>query len=1151
MFLFTRFHFSFLTFSILIITFTPVSAAEVLGSISGKVTDVDTGEPLSGVTLNVYDLDYQWIDSGSTDLNGEYEISSLAIGEYMVQIRDAGDYVLELYDDVVCAGRCYAAQKTPVSVVANQATADVDFALKKGGAIGGTVTSADSGEVLSNVLVFIYSMNGGWASSDWTDSNGEYRATGLSAGEYYATVNSAPDYIARVFGGEECVGGCDPKQGVTITVTEGQTTTNIDFSLREGGAISGVVKDDDTGALLSNVSVHVYDEKGLWVGADSTDFTGSYYVSGLPSGNYFLKTSTDENYVDRIYGGIFCLSLCDSTLGTAMTVVEGQETADIDFALTKGGIISGVVTATDGGEFLSNILVEAYDISGYSVGSEFTDPKGQYQIGGLLTGEYYLRFSTESSVYTNSSTANNVYISELYGGVPCPSYCDFAFADVVEVVIGNSTTGVDVSMSTGGALSGNVVVSDTDTPLADVVVEVYAGDGSIAGKTITEANGGYTVTGLAAGYYYVLVSISSLHSSQAESVYLNQIYGGVNCSSDWFDCVISLGHTVDVNQDQVTSEIDFSLIKGGSISGVIVAAESEQPLKYASVEVFNGKGEHVQNASADENGRYQVRGLKSGSYYLKASKHNEFDEQVYGADVCLGCDVTQGEAIDVLEGEINDGVDFILQAHAAVGASISGTVAAFETQSAIDNVRVFAEDVEGMVSGMATTDSHGNYIVTGLPAGNYYVRVFNTGEYVSEIYGGGACLPWCEVVKGDSITVETGGVVSGIDFDLVKGGVITGVVDAVDGKHLGKIYVRAVDAKAQYAGGGEIDDEGNYRIAGLPEGSYFLHVYSVSVSGDVHISTGIYVGQAYDGLECAAWCEATQGSEVRVSLGQVVTGVDFSLNRGGAITGKVTTSDSGDALAFAYVEVYDEEGLVVDGHTANSEGEYKISGLPSGRYFLKASPVLRSTFSNFFWYSVLPNAGDYMAMVYGDLPCADRCDVTRGAAVNVTSGQIVEDIDIALASGDAISGTVLAADTGVALQYSKLSIYDSDGNWLGFEVWTDVDGQYRVGGLSPGSYFLLAIGDGDYENKLYGHGSCGEGCVITSGIPVEIRKGKATEGINFELEQAGELQQNNSSQQGDQEPSMSSGSGGGQFSWELLLLIWWRYVSQVRRRAHF
>ena len=70
-----------------IITCTDAFALQ--GSISGTVTDAQTGEALSGISVEVYDsITGNYVSSGYTGTDGTYTIGRLQSGSYKVQFRN-------------------------------------------------------------------------------------------------------------------------------------------------------------------------------------------------------------------------------------------------------------------------------------------------------------------------------------------------------------------------------------------------------------------------------------------------------------------------------------------------------------------------------------------------------------------------------------------------------------------------------------------------------------------------------------------------------------------------------------------------------------------------------------------------------------------------------------------------------------------------------------------------------------------------------------------------------------------------------------------------------------------------------------------------------------------------------------------------------
>ncbi len=88
----------------------------------------------------------------------------------------------------------------------------------------------------------------------------------------------------------------------------------------------------------------VFDSSSEFVNDDRTDEDGYFVVDGLSGGVYFA-TAVDNFYFRQLYNGIDCSGECDPTTGTGIAAAEGEQVVGIDFALVKGGSISGSVTA--------------------------------------------------------------------------------------------------------------------------------------------------------------------------------------------------------------------------------------------------------------------------------------------------------------------------------------------------------------------------------------------------------------------------------------------------------------------------------------------------------------------------------------------------------------------------------------------------------------------------------------------------------------------------------------------------------------------------------------------------------------------------------------------------------------------------------------
>jgi hypothetical protein len=117
-------------------------------SISGRVCEEDGVTPIEGATVKTGECDimpFEFVCESTTDANGIYIITNLSAGDYRVYAY-APEYGREFYN-----GTHFRNDAQPVSVIEGGETPNINFSLGPGGSISGTIASADSGMLLSNV----------------------------------------------------------------------------------------------------------------------------------------------------------------------------------------------------------------------------------------------------------------------------------------------------------------------------------------------------------------------------------------------------------------------------------------------------------------------------------------------------------------------------------------------------------------------------------------------------------------------------------------------------------------------------------------------------------------------------------------------------------------------------------------------------------------------------------------------------------------------------------------------------------------------------------------------------------------------------------------------------------------------------------------
>jgi hypothetical protein len=855
-----------------------------------------------------------------------------------------------------------------------------------------------------------------------------------SAVAFYATAGQ--EYLIRV-------SGCSTSSGSYL------------LNVQAAGAISGVVTQTTTAAPLSRVKVKAYDIGGYWIQTKTTDFMGQFLLGPLTPGSYFIKADAYGGFIDELYDDIACPGgSCSTRSGTAVQVAGNTTTTDINFVLDTGGQITGSLTESTTGYPISSERVVFYNSTGSYVASVYTDSSGSYALGGLTTGTYFMH------------TDSYEYRDELFDDIPCaPSGCSSPTDGTpIAVTINSTTSDIDFELDRLGAISGSLTDAATGDPISFVSIYVWDDTGSRIGYGYVNSSGSYTVAALPAGTYFV---------TTGTNLYFDELYDDVACPEG---CDVTTGTPVVVSLNATTSGIDFALNRLGAISGSLTEAVTGDPISYAKVRIWDDTGSRIGYVCTDSSGSYTVTGLATGTYYLTTNTNLYFDELYDDVSCPEGCDVTTGTPVAVTLATTTSGIDFELD---RLG-TISGTLTEAAGGDPIPYASVDVWDDTGSWIEYGYSDSSGIYTFAGLATGTYFVTT-DTNLYNDELYDDVSCPEGCDVTTGTPVVVTLNTTTSGIDFALDRLGAISGTLtEAAGGDPISYASVIIWDDTGSRISSRNVDSSGSYSVAGLASGTYF-----------VTTNANLYFDKLYDDISCPEGCDVTTGTPVVVSLNTTTSDIDFALDRLGAISGTLTNAATGEPIAYANVDVWDDTGSWIDDGYADSSGSYTVAGLATGTYFVTSDTY---------------DAYHYLDELYDSIPCAQGCVVTSGTPVMVTLNTTTSGIDFALFRPGAIAGTVTVATSGAPLPSVEVTIWDAAGNYVG-EDSTDSTGSYEVEGLLDGIYFATCDPLLGYISELYDSIPCPGGppygCVPTTGTPISVDLNTTTAGIDFILDTYG------------------------------------------------
>jgi hypothetical protein len=165
----------------------------------------------------------------------------------------------------------------------------------------------------------------------------------------------------------------------------------------------------------------------------------------------------------------------------------------------------------------------------------------------------------------------------------------------------------------------------------------------------------------------------------------------------------------------------------------------------------------------------------------------------------------------------------------------------------------------------------------------------------------------------------------------------------------------------------------------------------------------------------------------------------------GVIRGRVVRADTGEPLRRVQVRVDEWSTADQSGPAAtmtDAQGRYELTQLRAGRYQLKAT------------------RGGYVEVAYGQ-----RRPFERGRPLELGEGAVLQNIDFALPPGAVVTGRVVD-ETGEAVAHASVSLsrrrYIEGARRLVGQSGSSTDdrGEFRIFGVPPGDYVIVAKLDG-------------------------------------------------------------------------------------------
>jgi protocatechuate 3,4-dioxygenase beta subunit len=511
-----------------------------------------------------------------------------------------------------------------------------------------------------------------------------------------------------------CVAACAPEEVVVVAAQASQATGT--------GTITGRVTIGDKpaqGIAVLLLPTNLYGPERKPVARATTDTDGQFRLMNLAAGRYEVAPVAPA-FVSAAN------LMHERNQGKSVNLAEGETIDKLDFSLVRGGVITGRVTDADARPVIGqNVRLATAAAQGnerrgggsmFSFSSSMfqTDDRGIYRIYGIPPGTYVVSVGEDSR---SGMARIGIGRGGVYTRTFHPNATEESKAAVIEVTEGGEATNVDITLNrrvTTYSVSGRVIDAETGKPLANIrtgygsLRENEPQVGAIGLGTRTDADGYFRFEGLMPGRYAAFTATSERSEDYSTPV------------------------SFEVNEGDV-SGLTIKVRRGASISGVAViegASDRAALARLAQVRIYYwpesndklvvpifGQGERV-----NPDGSFRISGLPPGKFRLMLGgwpPPKGFSLLRVERD---GVEQRAG-IVDVPAGGQVTGVRFVLE----YGTAILRGQVRVENGTLPEGAHLYVSArrptaAEPTLPG-AEVDARGRFVMEGLPAGQYELRL--------------------------------------------------------------------------------------------------------------------------------------------------------------------------------------------------------------------------------------------------------------------------------------------------------------------------------------------------------------------------------------------------------------------------------------------
>ena len=1110
---------------------TPATLGDKVWLDANKNGIQDAGENgLANVTVKLYNNSSVLVGTTTTDANGAYGFSNIAPGTYSVTFTAPSGYTISPKLQGSDATKDSdpdpsTGQTASVTLTAGQNNTTIDAGLYVTPATLGDKVWLDAnkngiqdgGESgFTNITVKLYDNTNTLAGTTTTDANGIYGFSNLTPGNYSVLFVSPQDYsISSKLQGSDITKDSDPDaitgKTASITLTAGQNNTSVDAGMYSNPTASigdkvwldanqnGIQDAGENG--IANVTVKLYNSSSSLIATTTTDESGIYGFTCLPTGTYTVQFTLPSGYTSsaKLQGSDISKD-SDADPVTGMTaniaLVSGQNNSTVDAGMyfTPASIgdkvwldanQNGIQDAGENG--LANVTVKLYNSNSTLSGTTTTDANGAYGFSNIAPGTYSITFTAPAD-YTISAKLQGSDAAK--DSDPNPSTGQTASFTLTP---GQNNTTIDAGMYVTPASLGDKVWLDAnkngvqeigENGLANVQVELHSGD-VLVRSTTTDANGIYGFSNLTPGSYYVMFFPPSGYTispkSQGSDVAKDSDPDPSTRQTASFTLTPGQNNTtLDAGMYVTPASIGDKVWLDVNRNGIQDSGENGIP--NITVKLYDHTNTLVETSTTDVNGNYDFSNLAPGTYSVEftAPSGCTISPKLQGSDVSKDSDpdpvAGKTASITLTAGQHNTSVDAgMYVTPATLGDKVWFDVNRNGIQEAGENgfanITVSLHDNSNVLIGTTTTDTNGFYGFANLAPGSYSV-IFTAplGYSISPKLQGNDVSkdsdPDPSTGKTAIVTLTAGQNNTSVDAGIYVTPSSLGDRVWLDNNENGKQDaqepgVKGITIELHSAANNSLlsstvtDSLGEYHFKDLSEGTYYVKV----VIGSEHTFSPAH--QAENEIDSDIDPATGKSDNVTLSKGENVITVDAGIFNSKVSLGDLVWNDAnhngiqdnGDAgIPNLTVSLYDNNDVFIATTTTDADGKYSFKNINAGNYKVQFSLPAGFTFTQ-------PAQGSDAALNSDADPVTGK---TSTISLSAGTNDMTWDAGMYLMSasvGDKVwndlnqNGLQDFPNSELGIANVVVKIYTSTGTLVSTTL-TDIAGEYKFSNLQPADYFI-------------------------------------------------------------------------------------------------